>query len=431
MNIQKSSELSAFGGINFVFEYLENKKISNLFENHLPELNKQSKYCWKDLIYSLMSIYMCGGNCIEDLNDHLKPHFIKNPFLKLPSPDTVLRRLSELSEPTKTCQTERGVVNHLYNTNKTLDLLNLKLLKILGVFNSKQITIDYDNTIIPSEKQDCSMTYKRFKGYQPGVCTINENNILYLENRGGNSDAKSFQHKTLERVFNLLDQQLLRKPDHFRADAASYQYKVIKLLNKKVVHFYIGCRNSYVEKYFTKIKLWKSIIDSTGQTIEVGEITIKPFLDQSKKDSVQPKPYRLIVKRKANKTNQIGVFTKDAYEYRAILTNNFEMTPTQVAHFYNQRGNMEKQFDILKNDFGWKNMPFSTIAKNTVFLYLTAMFRNIYNTVIKYFSKKVKGLKPQFRIKKFIFRFIILPAKWVYRARQNQLRIYGNLNFYT
>lgn len=431
MKIQKSSELSAFGGINFVLEFLEANQIGNLIERNLPKLGEQSQYKWKDLVYSLMSIYMCGGDCIEDLKDHLKPHFVKNPFLKIPSPDTVLRRLGQLSQPNKVCKTERGVVEHVYNTNHELYRLNLKMLRLLGVFNSKEITVDYDNTILPSEKKDCSMTYKRFKGYQPGVATINEKHILYLENRGGNSDAKSFQHHTIERIFCGLETELSEKPDHFRADAASYQYKVIKLLEQKVVNFYIGCRNSYIEKYFTEIESWESITDSTGQVMEIGEITVRPFERQSKKDNILPKEYRLIVKRKPNKTNQTKLFTQDAYDYRAILTNNIKYSKVEVARFYNQRGNMEKQFDILKNDFGWKNMPFSAMQNNTVFLYLTAMFRNMYNAVITHFSKKVKGLQPQYRMKKFIFRFIILPSKWIYHARQNQLRVYGRLNFNT
>tara|TARA_R110001583_G_scaffold86177_1_gene225398 strand:- start:4978 stop:5199 length:222 start_codon:yes stop_codon:yes gene_type:complete len=71
---------------------------------------------------------------------------------------------------------------------------------------------------------------------------------------------------------------------------------------------------------------------------------------------------------------------------------------------------MEKQFDILKNDFGWGHMPFSSLADNNVFLYFAAMCRNPYNNIIKVFSKKHKGPKPNFRMKKFLFRFIILQA---------------------
>ena len=121
----------------------------------------------------------------------------------------------------------------------------------------------------------------------------------------------------------------------------------------------------------------------------------------------------------------------DAFEYRAILSNNKVLTTEEIAHFYNHRGNMEKQFDILKNDFGWNHMPFSKLQQNTVFLYITAICRNLYHNIIKYFSEKIRSLKPTFRVKKFLFRFIILPAKWIKRARQTYLRIYGKINFST
>src|SRR5690554_2513740 len=200
-------------------------------------------------------------NVIEDLQTHLKTHFADNPLLKLASPDTVLRRLSELAEPTQTCKTKRGVVTHQYCTNSKLENLNIDILKRLGVFKSDKLTIDYDNTIVFNEKQDSKMTYKKDYGYQQGVCTINEEHILYIENRNGNSDAKSFQANTLKRVFDLLESKKVKKIDCFRADAASYQFDVISLLQKKVNRFYIGCRNSYVEKYFSQVTDWEEMKD--------------------------------------------------------------------------------------------------------------------------------------------------------------------------
>ena len=429
MKIQNSKTISAFGGMNFVLEYLQKNKYGDLFNSHFPSLKNQSKYTWSDIIYSLLSIYLCGGDCIEDLQTHLKEHFHNNPFVNIPSPDTVLRRLTQLSENNKECHTKRGLVNHPYNTNSTLEQLNIALLKKLGAFTTNELILDYDNTIIFNEKSDSKMTYKRNRGYQPGVCTVNEEQILYIENRNGHSDAKSFQADTLKRMFNLLITNKINKADHFRADAASYQYDVIKLLNEKVKNFYIGCRNSYIDKYFSAISKWESIKDSCNDTIEVGEMMITPFQKQAKDDGANPKEYRLVVKRKRKKDGQMELFTQDAYEYRAIVTNNNNFSAVEIALFYNHRGNMEKQFDILKNDFGWNQMPFSTIKSNTVFLYLSAMCRNLYFNIIGHFSKKIKALKPTYRIKKFLFRFIILPSRWVYRARQNQLRIYGQLNF--
>ncbi len=54
MKIQKSHQLSAFGGINFVFEYLDILQMEELFNENLPHLKPQSKYKWKDIIYSLI-----------------------------------------------------------------------------------------------------------------------------------------------------------------------------------------------------------------------------------------------------------------------------------------------------------------------------------------------------------------------------------------
>ena len=431
MKVQNSKTISAFGGINFVFEYLENGNFVKLFDKYLPGLARQSTYNWKDVIYSMLSIYLCGGDCIEDLQIHLKTHLQNNPFLNVPSSDTVLKRLKEISEDNYRCFTKRGSVEHTYNRNSKLEELNVALLKKLGAFSKGETIIDYDNTILFSEKSDSEMTYKRNPGYQPGVCTLNEEQVLYIENRNGNSDAKSFQADTLRRIFSLLKSKGIKKIDHFRADAASYQYDVIKLLEEEVKNFYVGCRNSYIEKYFSQINEWRSMTITPNEIIEVGEKTITPFQQQARRDKKATQEYRLIVKRKPKPDGQLNLFTKDAYEYRAILTDNTQWTAVEIAQFYNHRGNMEKQFDILKNDFGWSSMPFSKLSQNTVFLYITAICRNLYHYIIRYFSKKIKSLKPTFRVKKFLFRFIILPAKWIKRSRQNYLKVYGKLHFST
>ncbi len=430
VKIIKSNSISAFGGANFVFDYLNKMNIGQLCNDTLPSLANQSQYSWKDIFYSLKSVYLCGGDCIEDLQTHLKTHFINNPYVKLASPDTVLRRLSQLTEPVQTCMTKRGVVTHQYCTNPTLERLNIDILKRTGVFKADTLTVDYDNTIIFNEKQDSKMSYKKQYGYQPGVCTINEEHILYIENRNGNSDAKSFQIDTLKRLFDLLDAKKVKKINNFRADAASYQYDVISLLQNKVDNFYIGCRNSYIEKYFSQVTHWEEI-KCESETMEVGSIDIIPFKRQTKSNNVEAQTYRLVVKRKPKKDQQIDLITQDAYEYRAILTNDFDLDTKGVAAFYNQRGNMERQFDILKNDFGWNNMPFSSLNKNLVFLYFTAIYRNLYNKVIQYFSEKNEFLKPHYRMKKFIFRFIILPAKWIKQSRQLKLRVYSSKDYHT
>jgi hypothetical protein len=347
-----------------------------------------------------------------------------NPFFSLCSPDTVLRRLKSLAVEDRVCQTPRGLVEHQYNYNEKLANVNIRLLKLLGQFDKQELVIDYDNTILFTEKMDSKMTYKRDYGYQPGVCFLNHKYALYMENRNGNSDAKSFQVDTLYRMFQHLEEQRVNKIDKFRADSASYQFEVIKLLEQHVQHFYIGLRNSYVEKYFSQITEWKETKDSLGDTIWIGEIMYTPF---EKKNREGLSPYRLLVKRKLRKDAQANLFTSDAYDYRAVITNDMECQAEQGLTFYYQRGDVERQFDILKNDFGWNYPPYSQLANNNVFLYITAMCRSLYAHVLDKLSNTYRNVNSRMRMKRFIFSFITLPAKWVLKARQWQLRIYGSI----
>lgn len=428
MKVINSKHLSAYGGINFVLEHFNSLNLKEILSESLPKLPAQSQYQWSDIFYSFLAIYYCGGDCIEDVGDHLKKHFIGNPFFKIASPDTLLKRFYELSEEAQTCSTPRGTVEHQFCTNKILERLNLNVLKQMKMFEQKELTLDYDNTIIFNEKADSKMTYKRGYGYQPGVCTLNESYILYIENRNGNSDAKSFQTDTLKRLFNMLEENKIEKIHQFRADAASYQYEVIEIIKKKVDLFYIGCRNSYVDKYFKDVDVWHKSEDKFGE-FEVGSIEFTPFKNQAKKAKKKAESYRLIVKRRKNKNNQLDLITGDYYDYRGIITNDFVSSDLKAADIYAQRGNMERQFDIMKNDFGWNNMPSSTMTRNLVFLYFSSICRNLYNLIIKDFSKKIKSLNAGYRIKKFIFRFIILPSKWIISGRQLKLRIYSDVDY--
>ena len=68
----------------------------------------------------------------------------------------------------------------------------------------------------------------------------------------------------------------------------------------------------------------------------------------------------------------------DVYVYRAILTNEWDMTEEEGIDFYNQRGTKEKVFDQMDNDFGWHYLPKGLLKEHTVFMLLTAIIRNFY-----------------------------------------------------
>lgn len=426
MKVIHSDSISSFGGLNIVHHELDKLRVEDILNSSLPALAPQCEYKWKDLFYSFLSIYFSGGECIEDAKTVLANRFGNSPFFKLCSPDTLLRRMKELAVPNGECETTRGSVVHQYNYNEVLLDANIKLLKHIGAFNEKEIILDYDNTITFTEKADSKMTYKRDYGYQPGVCFLNEKRVLSIENRNGNSDAKSFQVATLERIFNGLERHGVARVDKFRADGASYQKDVIDLLVKKVKHFYIGGRNSYVEQYFGQISQWEETTDTLNEPTWIGEMTFTPFKKYYSAAQQVPE-YRLLVKKKQRPDGQANLLTGDAFDYWCVITNDFESSVKEALAFYYGRGAAERQFDVLKNDMGWNHLPFSLLSQNTVFLYFSAMVKNLFVNLLEVFSSKYEYIKPNLRMKRLVYLLISIPGKWIRKSRQWHLRLYGHL----
>lgn len=430
MKILNSSKINPFGGLNFVIEEFEKLGLSSILNQYLPHLPAQCKYNWKDIVYSFWSIYFCGGDSIEDISNNLKNKLDDNPVFNIPSPDRILDRFKELSLPQDVFTLPRGTSLHKFSLNPILAELILKIAHVN--LDSKQSHIlDYDNTIIFNNKSDSVSTYKRQNGYCPGVGIIDKT-IVFIENRNGNSAAKDLQYHTLFRMFKELSKEQI-KIDAFRADAASYQTDVIELVQKHSKRFFIrACMSQVLAKEIANIKKWEEL--KFGNEIAYrGEIIFTPFLNalKKKKKLNQARSYRLVITKIERKDRQINCFTKDAFLYSAIITNDYNLTKNEVVEFYNQRGAIEKEFDVLKNDFGWSNLPFSKLEQNTVFLYFSAICRNLYQYIITTFSQKYKGLNPKFRIKKFIFRFISIPCKWIKTSRELRLRVYGEIQLQT
>ena len=430
MKIIQSTGITPFGGLNFVLEEFEKNGLGKLLCDFLPDLAPQSQYNWKDILYSFWSVYFCGGDCVEDLSGNFKNALRDLPYCDLPSPDRVLSRFKELALPYDVFSVPRGKSLHQFSLNRDLNLLNIKILKLFNEIDTEH-TLDYDNTILYTRKADSRRTYKKELGYCPGVATMGSK-IVFVENRNGNSDAKTLQFQTLTRMFELLDEENI-KVTNFRADGASYQLDVIDLIQDNVENFYLRANISpTLATAINSIEKWEAV-KVGGEHAYRGETFYTPFEIMAKRTKKEHKlkEYRLIVTKIKRNDGQVSLFTNEDYNYSAIVTSDTLKSADEVVDFYNKRGAAEREFDVLKNDFGWKNMPFSRLDQNTVFLIFTAICRNLYSYLIKIFSKKVTGLCEGFRIKKFIFRFICIPAKWIRTARQNKLKLYGKIDFRT
>lgn len=415
MKITSSSEnIQAFGGLNFVSNEFNQIGLSQLIDNQLGSRGAFAQFSYSDIIKNLWLLAFAGGDCAEDIQTHLKSELISTLGTNVCSADTLLRAQKELKTSTEIVFSKNNVENQI-NTNNILNILNIKILKKLNTFDSsKYYDLDFDNQFIPTEKYDSKKSYKMKDGYFPSVATIGKNTV-YLENRNGNSNVKFQQADTLQNIFNLLKDNDI-KIGRARMDCGSFTKEVINVVKENVKTFYIRAQKcDNLTQLIKEQKEWKTI-EINFKKVEVCSINYQPFN--------QATTYRYVVCREANSTGQVDVFQGDNFIYRAIITNDFETKDKEIIEFYNNRGACEKIFDELNNDFLWKNLPFSFLNENTVFMMIMAMCRNFYLYLIDKLSQKIDFVQKSFRLKKFIFRFIVVPYKWIKKGGQKTLKLF-------
>ena len=88
-------------------------------------------YQYSEIVRSLMSIYFCGGSCIEDVTTHLMNHLSLHPTLRTCSSDTILRAIKELTQGNISYTSDTGK-NYDFNTADTLNTLLLNCMFASG-----------------------------------------------------------------------------------------------------------------------------------------------------------------------------------------------------------------------------------------------------------------------------------------------------------
>lgn len=416
-----SSKINSFGGINFADSIISKSNIFKTIDQTLGNRGVRSEYNYSDLFRSYFLMTLCGGECAEDITEHLRRELCQVKDFNICSADTLLRMQKELATEKETFISDTGIA-HEFNVNIALNDLMIKLLVQTRQLNPEynEYIFDYDNQFIPTEKYDSKRSYKKADGYFPGIASIG-NHPVYIENRNGNSNVKYRQEETLSRAYNLLVGQGI-KVKHSRMDCGSFDRTVIPVVEANSEFFYIRAqRCGNLLDHIKEISNWNTVTIGFKE-YQVASLQYAPF--------GQKKSYRYVVSREKNTDGQGDLFTGDNFIYRAIMTNNAEMSDLEIIEFYNNRGNSERLFDEMNNDFLWKKMPFSFLHENTVFLIMMAICRNLFRYLTKFISRKLDFIKPVFRLKKFIFRFMVVPSKWIKQGRQYVLKLFTSKKYH-
>ncbi|HSW68253.1 MAG TPA: IS1380 family transposase [Bacteroidales bacterium] len=416
-----TSDIKIFGGLNFANRIIDNKAIYKTIDQVLGNRGVKALYSYADMLRSLLSLVLCGGECAEDITLHLRSELEQLKGFKVCSADTLLRMQKELATEKETCVSKSNIA-HEYNINEKLNNLLVRLLVQTGQLKAteKKYVFDYDNQFIPTEKYDSKRSYKHANGYFPGVASVN-NFPVYVENRNGNSHVKYNQAETLARAYkNLADHGI---DAYFsRMDCGSFERNVVKVVEANCQYFAIRAqRCDNLLEQIKGVTSWATAFIGIKE-YQIASIDYAPFGEE--------KTYRYVITREKRPDGQGDLFTNDAFIYRAIMSNNYEMSDVEIVEFYNARGQSERLFDEMNNDFLWKKMPFSFLHENTVFLILMAICRNLFHFIADFVSKRLDFVKPNGRLKQFIFRFMTVSCKWIKSGRRHVLKMFTKKKYH-
>lgn len=408
------SKLTPFGGLHLIHKQLRLKKLAHFIDNELGSRVKTVGYNYSDILMTRIYTSFCGGSATEDVNYIRENTLCQLKNFTVPSADTILRGDVELSTPCDYIKTTSDTENKI-NVNTRMNQLLISCAKHFDIFQTpdkdKYLVYDFDHQFIATEKYDATYSYKKEKGYFPGVVSI-QGVPVYIEGRNGNCNVKAGQLATHQRAIEELANQGIY-PDRARMDAGSYSKEVVNFFHANNTLFAIRANQSHkLLEAASSNKEWNKC--TIG--IQDMEVTSLAYL-------FGDAAHRMVAYRVADKTKQINIVTKDAFRYMFIITNDWESSEKQVIEFYNERGASEKIFDIQNNDFNWNCMPHSFLEQNTVYLIIMAMAHIIYKWLLSIFSQLVNGLTNSSRLKKFIFRFVAMVAKVTRSGRREVISI--------
>ena len=162
----KSEKLTPFGGIFMVMEQFDSM-LSSVIDSTLGQRCSIIGYQFSEIVRSLMSVYFCGGSCVEDVTSHLMRHLSYHPTLRTCSSDTILRAIRELTQDNISYTSDHDKTYDFNTVDKLNTLLVNALISTGELREMDEYDVDFDHQFLETEKYDAKPTYKKFigKGY--------------------------------------------------------------------------------------------------------------------------------------------------------------------------------------------------------------------------------------------------------------------------
>ena len=229
----KNENITSFGGIYHIMDVFSKLGFEKLTESVLGKRGSSGKaFSHGSIFGSLFFSYLCGGECLEDINV-LIGQFKQRPNTLLPGADTVGRGLKELAEENTVYKSETSGKSYSFNTAEKLNTLLLRMIRRMGLIKAgSHVDLDFDHQFVPAHKFDAKYSYKQDHGYFLGWASIG-GIIVGGENRDGNTNVRFHQEDTLRRIMDRVTSELGVVIERFRADCGSFSKEIITFYNER------------------------------------------------------------------------------------------------------------------------------------------------------------------------------------------------------
>ena len=243
----KNENITSFGGIYHIMDVFSKLGFEKLTESVLGKRGSSGKaFSHGSIFGSLFFSYLCGGECLEDINV-LIGQFKQRPNTLLPGADTVGRGLKELAEENIVYKSETSGKSYSFNTAEKLNTLLLRMIRRMGLIKEgSHVDLDFDHQFVPATKFDAKYSYKQDFGYFPGWASIG-GIIVGGENRDGNTNVRFHQEDTLHRVMDRVTSELGVVIERFRADCGSFSKEIIQTVEKRMTYHVVKKGNQILD----------------------------------------------------------------------------------------------------------------------------------------------------------------------------------------
>lgn len=402
----KEKNLTAFAGLNPIFQYLVYKL--NIFEllDRQVTFHKKKKFFTKQDYFKILFVYFLIG--YERLK-HIR-------LLKCDQFVLTLLNISHIMMPENIvrCFLEKFSFKHTHQLGQVnAGFVKKQHKKLFSGLTNGFCTVDCDSTPRDTHghQEATGKHYKNHNGYHPILAFIYETKeFLHGYTRPGNTYTGNgiveFTKDSLMRLPYCIETIL------FRADSGFFNHSLFRLL-EKLNHFYLVAAKLHkpLMQRILQIpdKAYRPFEDGEENSKEISVIHYQlPSWDRARKFVVVR-----TIKQKTNQLNFEGL--EIVYTYQAYCTN-LPLCAKQIVKSYQERGNSENYIKEIKQDLNLEKTTFDKFWHNEAFFQIMML---VYNCII-WFKAEFVSIKQAVheRIYTFRFKYLFIPAKLKKSARK-------------